>query len=44
MSTERVAAEHEPIDNERSKTTLHIEMHSSQRQLLSSFREQFMRW
>jgi PEGA domain len=44
MGSERVPAEHERIGSSGSKTTLHIEMHSSERHVLTSFREQFMRW
>jgi hypothetical protein len=44
MGSEWVPAEHERIGSSGSKTTLHIEMHSSERHVLTSFREQFMRW
>jgi len=37
-------AEHGPIIPTVSKTTLHLEMHSDERQVLTNFREQFMRW
>ena len=43
MGTEH-QAERDSVSSSPSKTTLHIEMHSSERQVLTTFREQFMRW